>query len=82
MYEQREPGVEAEVTLLKTNEGGRACDVFTGFRPEHYVTDTYLTCGHHEYVGKEKLELGKQLLHTYGSLLQRCTQRACGLAKS
>jgi len=53
------PHLEADVTFLSTEEGGRQGPVFSGYRPAHLVKDDYLTTGQHEYIDKEKVEPGE-----------------------
>jgi len=54
-----EPDIEAEVTFLKTEEGGRSIPAFSGYRPNHLVKDDYLTSGTHEYIEKEEVQPGE-----------------------
>jgi translation elongation factor EF-Tu-like GTPase len=43
------PDVEAEITMLPAEEGGRSGPSFSGYRPQHKVRDDYLTSGIHQY---------------------------------
>ena len=56
--------IEAKITFLKSEEGGRKNPVYTGYRPAHLVKDDYLTTGVHHYYDKEKVELGEMVLGT------------------
>jgi translation elongation factor EF-Tu-like GTPase len=46
----RQPDIEAEVTFLSTEKGGRSKAAFSGYRPNHAVKDDYLTSGEHTYL--------------------------------
>lgn len=46
----RKPDVEAEVTFLSTEEGGRKTPIVSGYRPNHLIKPDYLTSGQHEYL--------------------------------
>ncbi len=59
---QQQPDIEAEVTYLTTEAGGRKSPVFSGHRPQHSIIDDYLTSGHHEYLNKTRVELGETVL--------------------
>jgi len=50
---QREPDVEALVTYLSTEDGGRKSAMYEGFSPNHLVRDDYLTSGRHEFLDKD-----------------------------
>jgi translation elongation factor EF-Tu-like GTPase len=56
------PDVEAKITFLKN--GVRTRPVFTGYRPNHLVTDNYLTTGAHHYYERDKVEMGETVLGT------------------
>ncbi|MFF2450767.1 hypothetical protein ACFVSW_27445 [Neobacillus sp. NPDC058068] len=56
--------VEAKITFLTTEEGGRNFPVYSGYRPAHLVKEDYLTTGTHHYYNKEKVELGETVLGT------------------
>ena len=49
------PDIEAIITFLGTNEGGRIYSCASGYRPAHLITDEYLTTGVHQY--KDKIEV-------------------------
>lgn len=55
----KQPDIEAEVTFLRTEEGGRSRPVITGYRPNHLVRDDYLTSGTHEYINAEVVNPGE-----------------------
>jgi translation elongation factor EF-Tu-like GTPase len=56
--------IEAKITFLITEEGGRKHPAFSGYRPAHLVKDGYLTTGIHQYYDREKVELGETVLGT------------------
>ncbi|WP_312476757.1 hypothetical protein [Neobacillus sp.] len=56
--------IEAKITFLKADEGGRTSPVYSGYRPAHLVNEDYLTTGVHHYYNKEKVELGETVLGT------------------
>lgn len=56
--------VEAIITFLKTEEGGRPNSCFSGYRPAHLVKEDYLTTGVHNYYDKEEVLLGESVLGT------------------
>ena len=51
----RTPDVEAEITMLSTEEGGRPVPAFSGYRRGHKVRDDYITSGEHQYIGRVSL---------------------------
>jgi elongation factor Tu len=55
----RNPDIEAEVTFLTTNEGGRETPARSGYRPNHLIKPDYLTCGQHEYLETEWIFQGQ-----------------------
>ena len=59
MYSQRQPDVEAEVTFLPQEAGGKVNAVRSGYRPVHQLLENYLTSGHHEYVDKKEVWPGE-----------------------
>jgi translation elongation factor EF-Tu-like GTPase len=61
---QREPDVEAEITLFSTEAGGRQTPAGSGYRPGHKVRDDYITTGAHQYVGRDELAPGETALGT------------------
>ncbi len=61
-YLEREPDIEAEVTFLPTEEGGRHTSAYSGYRPAHLVKDNYLTTGVQHYIGQEELKPGESCL--------------------
>ncbi len=61
---KRKPDVEAEITFLKTEEGGRLRPAFSGYRPNHLITEDYLTSGIHEYIDKEEVCPGETVKAT------------------
>jgi len=56
--------VEAEVTLLATERGGRRSPAATGHRPQHRVLPDYQTSGEHCYIGRTQLQPGETALAT------------------
>ncbi|WP_045516874.1 hypothetical protein [Neobacillus niacini] len=56
--------IEAKITFLITEEGGRTTPVFSGYRPAHLLNNDYLTTGIHQYYNREKVELGETVLGT------------------
>jgi len=58
------PDIEAIMNFIKSEEGGRECPVFSGYRPAHLVKEDYLTTGIHNYYDREKVELGEDVLGT------------------
>ena len=59
MYNQRQPDVEAEVTFLSPEAGGKANAVRSGYCPNHQVLENYLTSGRHEYLDKDEVWAGE-----------------------
>jgi len=59
---KRDPDIEAHVALLSTEDGGRQGPAFSGYRPNHLVTENYLTSGTHEYIGVDQLEPGSSTI--------------------
>ncbi|MFT3765668.1 MAG: hypothetical protein QM820_09150 [Minicystis sp.] len=51
--------IEAKVTLLGPERGGRTSSVRSGYRPQHRVRPDYLTSGTHEYIDREALPPGE-----------------------
>ena len=60
----RSPDVEAEVTLLSTEAGGRVTPAGSGYRPQHRVLPEYLTSGVHDYLGIPTLSPGGSAIAT------------------
>lgn len=56
---KRTPDIEAVVTLLSADEGGRSTPAISGYRPAHSVSDDYLTSGLHQYIGQDRLAPGQ-----------------------
>ena len=56
---QRPPDIEAAITFLQTEDGGKTNPVRSGYTPHHMVIDGLLTSGHHEYIGKELVNPGE-----------------------
>lgn len=55
----REPDIEAEIYIFRTDEGGRHTPVQTGYRPSHdFGLDGTLNDAQHEYIGKDSVDLG------------------------
>jgi translation elongation factor EF-Tu-like GTPase len=53
-----QPDVEADVTFLPTDAGGRSSAVRSGYRPAHLIAEDYLTTGVHQYLGVSEVEPG------------------------
>lgn len=60
----REPDIVAEISFLKTEEGGRLNPVSSRYRPAHSVRDDYLTTGQHDYSDKQKVFPGESVVGT------------------
>ena len=60
----RAPDIEAVITFLKTEEGGRNSPYSSGYRPAHLVKDDYLTTGTHNYFGKDEVLPGETVTGT------------------
>lgn len=58
----RSPDVEAEITLLATEQGGRQSPALSGYRPAHKVRDDYLTTGIHAYFDCDQIRPGQTVL--------------------
>lgn len=58
------PDVEAKITFLTPEDGGRISPVCSGYRPTHLVRDDYLSTGEHQYYGKDEVEMGETVLGT------------------
>jgi len=56
--------VEAIITFLKTEEGGRIYPCVSGYRPAHLIKEDYLTTGVHYYYDKEEALLGESVTGT------------------
>ena len=59
MRAQSELDIEAIVTLLPSDEGGRSAPCASGYRPSHLVIADYLTSGEHHYPECEWLHPGE-----------------------
>ncbi len=56
---QRNPDIEAEIYILREDEGGRRTPVQTGYRPSHnFGLNGMLNDAQHEYIGTDIVELG------------------------
>ena len=60
----RSPDVEAQITFLSTEAGGRATPAASGYRPHHRVLPDYQTSGTHDYIGTRTLSPGGSALAT------------------
>ncbi|MEI6100469.1 MAG: hypothetical protein WCP73_01410 [Eubacteriales bacterium] len=58
------PDVEAVISFLKTEEGGRKTPCANGYRPAHLVKDDYLTTGVHQYYEKDLVAPGETVIGT------------------
>jgi translation elongation factor EF-Tu-like GTPase len=56
--------IEAIITFLGTNEGGRTHFCVSGYRPDHLIKDDYLTTGVHQYKDKIKVLPGESAIGT------------------
>ena len=54
-----EPDIEAKVTFIPTEDGGRDAPFYNGYKPNHLVKEDYLTSGSHTYIGKEEVTPGE-----------------------
>ncbi|MWC30269.1 hypothetical protein [Paenibacillus sp. MMS18-CY102] len=59
-----EADVEAVITFIRTEDGGRRGRAASGYRPAHLVNDHYLTTGVHHYYDREFLAPGESTLGT------------------
>ena len=56
----RPPDIEADITYLSTESGGRKSAVRSGYRPNHdFGLDGMLNDAHHEYAGVESVAPGQ-----------------------
>jgi len=62
MRPPRQPDIEAQVTFLATDDGGRSTPALSGYRPNHLVLPDYLTSGHHEYKDKDQVLPGESAI--------------------
>jgi len=60
----QKPDVEAEITLLPTDQGGRETPVLTGYRPAHKIRSDYLTTGVHQYFERSEVAPGETVRGT------------------
>ena len=58
------PDVEAIITFLKTEDGGRTTPCYSGYRPNHLIKDDYLTSGIHSYYEKDIVYPGESVFGT------------------
>tara|TARA_R110001599_G_C12234408_1_gene658281 strand:- start:1866 stop:2183 length:318 start_codon:yes stop_codon:yes gene_type:complete len=56
------PDIEAQVTLISTEEGGRSGYAVSGYRPQHVFREDWVTSGAHQYITKDKLYPGESAL--------------------
>jgi translation elongation factor EF-Tu-like GTPase len=59
MITSRPPDIEAEVSFLPTNQGGKTGSVLSGYRPQHQVMENLQTSGEHFYLNKETVLPGE-----------------------
>lgn len=59
MRPSRQPDVDALVTFLPTEQGGRHTGAISGYRPCHLVQADYLSSGHHEYRDRDVVMPGE-----------------------
>jgi len=55
-----QPDIEAEISFLSTNKGGRTQPVLSGYRPNHLIKENYLTSGEHNYIDKVEVQPGEK----------------------
>ena len=56
----REPDFNAEIYVIKTEDGGRHSDVFSGYRPDHDLgIEGMLNGGMHEYLENNTIAVGQ-----------------------
>jgi translation elongation factor EF-Tu-like GTPase len=60
----RTPDVEAEITMLSAEEGGRSVPAYSGYRPNHKVRDDLLTSGTHQYFDCDEVLPGQTVRGT------------------
>ncbi|HOM02004.1 MAG TPA: hypothetical protein PLH43_04160 [Acetivibrio sp.] len=60
----RTPDIEAVISFLKTEDGGRSRPCTSGYRPAHLIKDDYLTTGTHNYFGKDEVLPGETVTGT------------------
>jgi len=53
------PDIEAEVTFLSLEQGGKTRSVRSGYRPDHSISAKHSTSGHHEYLSHDRVEPGE-----------------------
>ncbi len=53
------PDIEAEITFLSTEQGGKTRSVLTGYRPNHLIKPDYLTSGEHTYIDVQEVQPGQ-----------------------
>lgn len=53
------PDLRAEVTLLPTDQSGRARPIFSGYRPQHLIQGYGLTSGIHVYPDRAQVRPGE-----------------------
>ncbi len=51
-YKDLDFDVQAEISFVQTEKGGRQGPALSGYRPAHKVRDDYLTTGLHNYIDK------------------------------
>lgn len=54
-----EPDIEAEITFLSTEKGGKTRPVLSGYRPNHLIKQDYLTSGEHTYIDVQEVLPGQ-----------------------
>jgi translation elongation factor EF-Tu-like GTPase len=58
----RPPDIEAEITFLPTEEGGRRSAAVSGYRPNHNFGLASLNDAAHEYIGRDSAAPGETVL--------------------
>jgi len=53
------PDIEAEITFLSTEQGGKTRSVLSGYRPIHLIKPDYLTSGEHTYIDVQEVAPGQ-----------------------
>jgi translation elongation factor EF-Tu-like GTPase len=54
-----EPDIEAEITFLSTEQGGKTRPASSGYRPNHLIKQHYLTSGEHTYINVQEVLPGQ-----------------------
>lgn len=72
-FTHRPPDLEADITFLSTEEGGKKCAVRSNYRPSHdFGLVGMLNDAHHEFVGCESVAPGETARSTLWLLAPEC----------